>query len=82
MRPRLRNHGDAWVRAVRAALVEALRGASDLLGGHLAHEETEAIPLMQRHITPEEDERIEREHFRPVSRCAPCWPWCPGSSTS
>ena len=63
---------------VRAALVEALRGASDLLDSHLAHEETEAIPLMQQHITPAEDERIEREHFRagvPLRTVLALVPW-------
>jgi hypothetical protein len=35
-----------------------------VLTQHLAHEETAAIPLLHEHITPEEDERIEEEHFR------------------
>src|SRR5688572_10657937 len=51
-------------RNARQALVRALDRARPLLEDHLAHEEREAIPLMQRYITPEEDERIEREHFR------------------
>ncbi|GAA3441871.1 hemerythrin domain-containing protein [Planomonospora venezuelensis] len=39
----------------RARLVTALRSLGDVLGAHLAHEETEGIPLMMAHITPEED---------------------------
>ena len=44
----------------------------------MAHEEREAIPLMQRYVTPEEDERIEREHFRagiPLRRVLEVVPW-------
>ncbi len=62
----------------RVTLVETLRQAVDHLDAHLAHEETEAIPLLHRHITPAEDERIEAEHFRagvPLSKVAEIVPW-------
>ncbi|GAA2848812.1 hypothetical protein GCM10010517_06110 [Streptosporangium fragile] len=39
----------------RTRLATALRSLADTLGAHLAHEETEGIPLMMAHITPEED---------------------------
>jgi len=60
------------------SLVWALDRARPLLEDHLAHEEREAIPLMQRYVTPEEDERIEREHFRagvPLRRLLEVVPW-------
>ena len=65
-------------RNARQSLVRALEGARPLLEDHLAHEEREAIPLMQRYVTPEEDERIEREHFRagvPLRRVLEVVPW-------
>ena len=66
----MRLRGWPWVRA--------LDRARPLLDDHLAHEEREAIPLMQRYVTPEEDERIEREHFRagvPLRRVLEVVPW-------
>jgi iron-sulfur cluster repair protein YtfE (RIC family) len=60
------------------SLVRAFDRARPLLEDHLAHEEREAIPLMQRYVTPEEDERIEREHFRagvPLRRLLEVVPW-------
>ncbi|MFG6194944.1 hemerythrin domain-containing protein [Nonomuraea sp. JJY05] len=39
----------------RERLMAALRALADTLGAHLAHEETDGIPLMMAHITPEED---------------------------
>ncbi|MFD1544626.1 hemerythrin domain-containing protein [Nonomuraea guangzhouensis] len=39
----------------RERLMTALRVLADTLGAHLAHEETDGIPLMMAHITPEED---------------------------
>ena len=65
-------------RNARQSLVRALERARPLLEDHLAHEEREAIPLMQRYITPVEDERIEREHFRagvPLRRVLEVVPW-------
>jgi hemerythrin-like domain-containing protein len=62
----------------RQSLVRALDRARSLLEDHLAHEEREAIPLMQRYVTPEEDERIEREHFRagvPLRQVLEVVPW-------
>jgi hypothetical protein len=50
----------------------------DHLDAHLVHEETEAIPLLQKHVTPAEDERIEAEHFRagiPLNKIAEIVPW-------
>lgn len=40
----------------RERLMTALRALADTLGAHLAHEETDGIPLMMEHITPQEDE--------------------------
>jgi hypothetical protein len=62
----------------RVTLVETLRQAVDHLDVHLAHEVTEAIPLLHRYTTPAEDERIEAEHFRaglPLSKIAEIVPW-------
>lgn len=62
----------------RDELVRCLASATVSLDLHLAHEETDAIPLLQAHITPEEDEQIEVEHFRgnaPVARLAATVPW-------
>lgn len=51
--------------ATRLRLVETLDGASALLGDHLAHEERDAMALVQRHLSNEEWHRLEAEHFRP-----------------
>ncbi|NUW43091.1 hemerythrin domain-containing protein [Nonomuraea rhodomycinica] len=44
----------------RERLMTALRGLADTLGAHLAHEETDGIPLMMAHITPEEDAEMHK----------------------
>ena len=65
-------------QTARRSLARALERAGVLLEDNLAHEEREAIPLMQRYVTPEEDERIEREHFRagiPLRRVLEVVPW-------
>ncbi|ROO85465.1 hemerythrin HHE cation binding domain-containing protein [Actinocorallia herbida] len=41
-------------------LMTALRGLADALGAHLAHEETEGIPLMMAHIAPAEDAAMHK----------------------
>ncbi|GAA2893123.1 hypothetical protein GCM10010517_57650 [Streptosporangium fragile] len=66
---------DRWIRESRDAfeafdagpsepgrerLMTALRSLADTLGAHLAHEETDGIPLMMAHITPEEDARMHQ----------------------
>jgi hemerythrin-like domain-containing protein len=48
---------------LRAALAVRLAEAKELLGHHLRHEESEAIVILQRHMTPPDWERIEKEHF-------------------
>ena len=48
----------------RAALAVRLAEARELLCGHLKHEETEAMVILQRHMTVEDWERIEKEHFQ------------------
>jgi hemerythrin-like domain-containing protein len=48
----------------RAALAVRLAEARELLGSHLRHEETEAMVILQRHMTPEDWEQIEAEHFK------------------
>jgi hemerythrin-like domain-containing protein len=47
----------------RAALAVRLTAGRQLLTEHLRHEETQAIPLVQRTMTAEEWRRIEEEHF-------------------
>lgn len=50
--------------SVRADLAATLHAAVDSLGRHLAHEEGEAIPLIQKYVTPEEWTAIEAENFQ------------------
>lgn len=49
---------------LRAGLAVRLSEAQELLAHHLRHEETGAIPLIQKHITLEDWERIENENFQ------------------
>ena len=49
---------------VRATLHARLEETRDSLAAHLAHEETSAMAILQRHMTPSDWERIEREHFK------------------
>jgi hypothetical protein len=58
---RLAGHAD---EDARAALAVRLVAARERLGEHLRHEETEAIPLIQRLLTNAEWERIDEEHFK------------------
>ncbi|GAA3240266.1 hemerythrin domain-containing protein [Nonomuraea helvata] len=44
----------------RERLMAALRALADTLGAHLAHEETDGIPLMMAHITPQEDAEMHK----------------------
>jgi hemerythrin-like domain-containing protein len=48
----------------RAALKVRVAATRDALARHLAHEESEAMAILQRHMTSEDWERIETEHFR------------------
>lgn len=48
----------------RADLTATLSTAAESLGRHLAHEEGEAIPLVQKYVTPDEWTAIEHEHFQ------------------
>jgi hemerythrin-like domain-containing protein len=48
----------------RAALAVRLAATRESLGRHLRHEETEAIALMQKLMTPEDWHRIDEEHFK------------------
>jgi hypothetical protein len=47
----------------RAALHVRLVGAGERLGAHLAHEERDALALVQRLLTPDDWARMEKEHF-------------------
>ena len=47
----------------RAALAVRTAAARDRLGRHLEHEETEALALVQRHLTRADWHRMEQEHF-------------------
>ena len=58
---RLAEHADDDARAALAVRLTATR---ERLGQHLRHEETDAIALIQRHVTSEEWEQLEEEHFR------------------
>jgi iron-sulfur cluster repair protein YtfE (RIC family) len=49
---------------VRAALKVRLAATRDALSRHLAHEESEAMVILQRHMTQAEWEQIEEEQFR------------------
>ncbi len=49
---------------LRAALAVRLAEAKEVLGAHLRHEESEAMVILQRHMTVEDWERIEAEHFK------------------
>jgi hypothetical protein len=48
----------------RAALAVRLAATKERLAHHLEHEETEAIVLVQRHLTEEDWITLEQEHFR------------------
>ena len=50
---------------VHAALVVRLVAGRESLGRHLAHEETEAITLMQQVMTEAEWRQMQDEHFKP-----------------
>ncbi len=48
---------------LKAQLSVRLAETRELLDHHLRHEESEAMVVLQRHMTPEDWERIEAEHF-------------------
>ena len=48
----------------RAALAVRTAAARDCLGRHLEHEETEALALVQRHLSSADWHRMEQEHFK------------------
>jgi hypothetical protein len=48
----------------RAALVVRLVAAREHLTRHLKHEETEALRLVQEHLTPADWARLDKEHFQ------------------
>lgn len=58
---RLSEHADA---DVRAALAVRLVAGRESLSRHLAHEETDAIALIQRVMTDAEWKRLENDHFK------------------
>jgi hemerythrin-like domain-containing protein len=49
---------------VRAALHVRVTATREALSRHLAHEESEAMVILQRHMTPADWESLEKEHFR------------------
>jgi hypothetical protein len=62
----------------RAALAVRTAAARDRLGRHLEHEETEALALVQRHLSQADWDRMEQEHFEgrlPVATMAFLIPW-------
>jgi hypothetical protein len=72
---RLAEHADETAReALAVRLVEAQRS----LARHLEHEETEAIALMQRVMTPDDWRALEEEHFKkgvPAKMMLAIVPW-------
>ena len=66
----------------RAALAVRTAAARDSLGRHLEHEETEALALVQRHLTQEDWQDMEQEHFEgrlPLATTLFLVPWvCDG----
>ncbi len=48
----------------RAALAVRAAATRDRLGRHLEHEETEALALVQAHLTQDDWHRMEQEHFK------------------
>jgi hypothetical protein len=49
---------------VRSTLQDRVAATRDALDQHLGHEEVHAMAILQRHMTPEDWERIEQEHFK------------------
>ncbi|MBO9522010.1 MAG: hemerythrin domain-containing protein [Nocardioidaceae bacterium] len=63
---------------VRRALKVRIEATRDALARHLAHEETDAIAILQRYMTNEDWERLEQEHFRertPLKQLFGAVPW-------
>jgi hemerythrin-like domain-containing protein len=58
---RLAEHSDDDARAALAVRLSAIR---ECLARHLEHEETGAIPIIQRVLSQEDWERLEEEHFK------------------
>ena len=58
---RLAEHADDDARAALAVRLAAHR---QCLARHLEHEETGAIPIIQRVLTQEDWERLDEEHFK------------------
>jgi hemerythrin-like domain-containing protein len=58
---RLAEHADDDARAALAVRLAAIR---ECLARHLEHEETVAIPIIQRVLSQEDWERLEEEHFK------------------
>jgi hemerythrin-like domain-containing protein len=58
---RLAEHADDDARAALAVRLAATR---ECLARHLEHEETGAIPIIQRVLSQEDWERMEEEHFK------------------
>ena len=69
--PLLRACAEGFARLVdhpdddaRAALAVRLVAARDSLGRHLAHEETDAIAILQRVMTPADWEALDEQFFK------------------
>ena len=54
----------------RNALVVRLCAGKESLGRHLAHEETEAIAIIQQVMSDDDWQRLEAEHFKPTMTLA------------
>ena len=64
----LQDMAEAASEEERAALRATLEAARNVLGEHLGHEETDAIPVIQRRVSPEEWRRLEKEELQKESR--------------
>lgn len=59
---------DAPSPAAQAGLGHRLSAAIQLLGAHLAHEEREAMALVQQYLSQEDWHRVEKDYFRAAYR--------------
>lgn len=72
---RLAEHAD---EDARAALAVRLAATKEALNRHLRHEETDAIAIIQRLMTPEDWHAVDEEHFKhgmPFSLVVELVPW-------
>jgi hypothetical protein len=62
--------GRAPDRDVRAAFEVRVTAAATTIDRHMAHEERDALALVQRHLTPDDWHAMEKEHFEKTASMA------------